>query len=440
MRRRELLTAGALVALAGCSGSDPNGDTADDPKNESEPTNETNDTSESTDTNDTDPEPESEPEPNLSITDTTLTTDQVKTGEPVSVTVTVANDGDAAGDLELDLLANGTALEDEPLVVDVDANATETVTLEWVFDEPQETNLTINDVDVGTVTVELPDEKRAAQLLADAQATLETAVDRVADPKPSITTSPAGDDALAADLDTMQSTLDEVMDLQLTGTQMQTVEAFEATAPALRAVVDAHSAAMALEDDVDDAIEMFEDGGVPDEPTDNLETAREAITDARDKIDAAVDDVDLELVDALGRDELDGWIDGLEDDVETVPTLVDGCSAIDSAENDFWGSYWAFHERGSEDRLDYGRDGFQTGLSALGAIASIGFEADVEASLAYTRAMEKAALHYGRASIARSRGEDPSDDVEKAETALDEAEAAGLDDRFNSEERDQSGP
>ncbi|WP_247731585.1 beta strand repeat-containing protein [Halovivax limisalsi] len=96
------------------------------------------------------PPPPSEPDLSVVGIDAAATT--VAPGEEISVTVTVANDGDAAGTQSLELTVDGTVVASAS--VDVAAGATVVETVSYTFESAGSYALAINGQSAGTVTVE----------------------------------------------------------------------------------------------------------------------------------------------------------------------------------------------------------------------------------------------------------------------------------------------
>ncbi|WP_119816234.1 DUF1102 domain-containing protein [Halalkaliarchaeum desulfuricum] len=92
--------------------------------------------------------------PVLRVEETTLEPSTVAVDEPTTITVTLANDGLAGGDVQLTLEANGTVIATP--TVTVPAGEWTTVTFDHPFDEPGVYEITVDGEVVGNVTVEAP--------------------------------------------------------------------------------------------------------------------------------------------------------------------------------------------------------------------------------------------------------------------------------------------
>lgn len=92
----------------------------------------------------------------ISVTDASLSSETVETGETVTVSATVENTGSESGTITLELTADGETITTRE--VTVDAGSTQTVEFETSFDEAGEYGIAVNDVSAGTLTVEAPDE------------------------------------------------------------------------------------------------------------------------------------------------------------------------------------------------------------------------------------------------------------------------------------------
>lgn len=88
----------------------------------------------------------------IAIVDSDLNPEAVTTDEAFEVTVTVVNEGTIAGERRLEMAVNDDVLAVETVSVEVDQERT--VTFEWVFDDPGEYPVTINEVEVGIVSVD----------------------------------------------------------------------------------------------------------------------------------------------------------------------------------------------------------------------------------------------------------------------------------------------
>jgi hypothetical protein len=95
--------------------------------------------------------PAAEPTPAIETTAAAANTTTVAPGDPVGVTVTLANDGAAEGEHRVTLSADGEVLDE--LTVTVPAGSTLTVTLATSFEEPGTHQLAVGDRAVGTVEV-----------------------------------------------------------------------------------------------------------------------------------------------------------------------------------------------------------------------------------------------------------------------------------------------
>lgn len=89
--------------------------------------------------------------PDLSVTDASLGTTEIETGETVTVSATVTNDGAAEGSLTAVLQTDENTLTEQD--VSVAAGESADITFETQFDEAGEYSLSVNDRDAGTLVV-----------------------------------------------------------------------------------------------------------------------------------------------------------------------------------------------------------------------------------------------------------------------------------------------
>lgn len=102
-------------------------------------------------------EPSAQPEPaTFELRDVALSETDVTTGDPIDVTATVENVGAESGTYTVELRVDGTVAETKD--VSLKRGTAETVTFTETFDEADEYEIAINDVDAGTVTVTEPDD------------------------------------------------------------------------------------------------------------------------------------------------------------------------------------------------------------------------------------------------------------------------------------------
>lgn len=87
----------------------------------------------------------------LSVTDASLATTEVETGETVTVSATVTNDGAAEGSLTATLQTDESTLTEQD--VSVAAGESADITFETQFDEAGEYSLSVNDRGAGTLVV-----------------------------------------------------------------------------------------------------------------------------------------------------------------------------------------------------------------------------------------------------------------------------------------------
>jgi len=95
-------------------------------------------------------EPES-PSPSFAVTNATLGATEADVGEPVPVTATVANDGEADGTFTAELVVDGTVVDTQR--VTVPAGETRTVTFERSFRVERDAGIGVSGSPAGTVTV-----------------------------------------------------------------------------------------------------------------------------------------------------------------------------------------------------------------------------------------------------------------------------------------------
>ena len=93
-----------------------------------------------------------DPEPNTSVVDAELSDDTIEVGESVTVDATVENDGNETGQHTAELLVDGE-VENET-TVEVPAGENETIDFVHTFEAEGEYEVSVDDVDAGTVTVE----------------------------------------------------------------------------------------------------------------------------------------------------------------------------------------------------------------------------------------------------------------------------------------------
>lgn len=98
----------------------------------------------------------------LQVVDATLSAREVVSGEPVTVTATVENDGNASGTAELELAIDGTATGDSRLV-EVPAGQSRTVSIETNLDATGEYEVSLGGVSAGTLSVVEPDTPTATE-------------------------------------------------------------------------------------------------------------------------------------------------------------------------------------------------------------------------------------------------------------------------------------
>jgi hypothetical protein len=92
------------------------------------------------------------PQPDIVVTDAQADPTTVLEGEPVTITASAENQGDAEGEKTLELRVDGSAVESTTVALDA-GDGTE-VSFTWSTNTPGEYELAVNDVDAGTVTVE----------------------------------------------------------------------------------------------------------------------------------------------------------------------------------------------------------------------------------------------------------------------------------------------
>lgn len=102
-------------------------------------------------------------EPAVTVRHATLDDTAVVAGEPVTITMTIANEGLAEGTRTLELLADGATVATER--VRLEAGGTLDVTAEVTVEIPGEHRLTVDDTPIGTVIVESPGESDRPQSL-----------------------------------------------------------------------------------------------------------------------------------------------------------------------------------------------------------------------------------------------------------------------------------
>ena len=90
--------------------------------------------------------------PDLPLTNTAVAMTTAAPGESVAVDVTVTNDGNAAGNRTVELIADGQVVATE--TVSLDGGETRDVSLSTTFDDPGEYDLAVDDTTVGSVTIQ----------------------------------------------------------------------------------------------------------------------------------------------------------------------------------------------------------------------------------------------------------------------------------------------
>lgn len=145
LRRRRLLLGGAAAATAsaGCLGfgtDDPGDENGDGNESESESGNEGANRTDS--------------EPRITVTDASVSGTEITVEDSIEVTGTLENRDDREGTFYAELRIDGAIVDTKE--VTVEAGGTETVTFSGSFAEPGEYDVSINDVEAGTVIVELP--------------------------------------------------------------------------------------------------------------------------------------------------------------------------------------------------------------------------------------------------------------------------------------------
>ncbi|WP_255197113.1 CARDB domain-containing protein [Halorarius litoreus] len=98
----------------------------------------------------------------LQVVDATLSAREVAPGEPVTVTATVENSGNASGTAELELAIDGTTTGDSRLV-EVPAGETRTVSIETSLDATGEYAVSLGGASAGTLSVVEPDTPTATE-------------------------------------------------------------------------------------------------------------------------------------------------------------------------------------------------------------------------------------------------------------------------------------
>ncbi|WP_254864652.1 CARDB domain-containing protein [Halovivax gelatinilyticus] len=114
---------------------------------------ETDETAETTET--VAVEESDDPEPNLSVVDATFDPDAVAVGDPITVTATVENTGEAAGEHTAALELDGTVEDTE--TVAVEPGETEVVEFTHTFEAAGEYEVSVDGFDAGTVSVSGPE-------------------------------------------------------------------------------------------------------------------------------------------------------------------------------------------------------------------------------------------------------------------------------------------
>lgn len=133
-RRRRLLLGGATLAAAsaGCLGFG----------------------TDAPDENEAEDEDEAPSGPRIAVTDASVDETAVTIEDSIEVTATLENRGDREGTFYAELRVDGAIVDTEE--VTVGAGETESVAFSGTFAEPGEYDVSVNDVEAGTVLVELP--------------------------------------------------------------------------------------------------------------------------------------------------------------------------------------------------------------------------------------------------------------------------------------------
>ena len=94
---------------------------------------------------------EGEPEPDISVVDASVNATEVTEGEAVTVTADVENEGGTTGEHTAELRIDGDVEQTKP--VEVDPGETEEIQFTHTFDEEGDYRVSVNEVDVATVSV-----------------------------------------------------------------------------------------------------------------------------------------------------------------------------------------------------------------------------------------------------------------------------------------------
>ncbi|MFT4885305.1 MAG: PGF-pre-PGF domain-containing protein, partial [Natronomonas sp.] len=92
-----------------------------------------------------------DPAANITVTDTTLSTTDPAIGESVTLTVTVENEGEAAGERNVSILVDGEPITTETVALDAGESGTVSATIS--FETAGEQEVSVGGVTVGTVVV-----------------------------------------------------------------------------------------------------------------------------------------------------------------------------------------------------------------------------------------------------------------------------------------------
>ncbi|WP_252699790.1 right-handed parallel beta-helix repeat-containing protein [Natronosalvus vescus] len=90
--------------------------------------------------------------PHLEVVDSSVSPSELSVGEEATIEATVRNDGRAAGEIDLDLAVDGTV--EETKTVTLEPGDERVVAFGQAFDEPGEFEVTVADLEAGSVTVE----------------------------------------------------------------------------------------------------------------------------------------------------------------------------------------------------------------------------------------------------------------------------------------------
>ncbi|MDT3435584.1 PGF-pre-PGF domain-containing protein [Haloarcula sp. 1CSR25-25] len=125
-------------------------------------------------------------QPSVSVTDASLSTTEVNTGESVDVSAVVENSGDLEGNITLDVTADGTSVETREITVGADESVTETVSV--TFDDTGSYQIAVNGVSAGTLSV------TEAAAATDTGTETETDTETITNTETVPSTEPPGDD------------------------------------------------------------------------------------------------------------------------------------------------------------------------------------------------------------------------------------------------------